>query len=136
MTKARGKKTFQAPYTKTEIQPGWYPHKGATYSAKPTRTVQDLASQTDINIIMRNQAITGTVPGAPRQPIYGDFSEIPTDLRGMIEISRSVNQLLYKLPPELQGMDRNEILSLTPEQLAEKLKKPAPNPEDKKDDVK
>lgn len=115
---------------------GWYPHKGATRSTKPSLTEQSMANETDINIIMKNQNITGFVPGPAKPPVFGDFSELPTDLKGFINMGRSLSVLVNRLPPELRGMKRDELLKLTPEELAKKLEKPADPPAPPKDEPK
>lgn len=130
MTKQR---YIPAVSKETATRKGWYPHKNATRSTKPSLTTQDLANETDINIIMKQQHITGFVPGPAKPPVYGDFSQLPTDLKGFISLGRSLNTLMTRLPPELQGMKREELLALTPEQLAKKLEKPATPPATKKE---
>lgn len=111
---------------KTDGAPkGWYPHKGATRSTKPSLTEQSMANDTDINIIMRAQHITGYAPGSAKPPVYGDFSELPRDLKGFINLGRSLSVLVNRLPPELRGMKRDELLALTPAEIASKLEKPA-----------
>lgn len=91
--------------------------KGRTTNDDPTMTDQSQASETDLNIIMKRYGTTGTVPGAPGEPLYGDFTNLPTDLRGMIEESRSVQKRRDQLPAELKAMPIEELLALTPEQL-------------------
>lgn len=112
------------------------PERRAATNTTPkgkTKTAQDLARDTDINIINKRFQTTGMLPAAPKEPMYGDFTEIPKDLRSMIELGRSLTQLMHNLPPQLKGLSKPEILALTPEQLREKLTPPAPPPEAKKE---
>lgn len=99
---------------------------GTTINEEPTMTDQSAAEGTEINVILKQFGITGQAPGNARQPLYGDFTGLPTDLRGYIEQSRSIEELQAKLPDELKGMNPEELLSLTADELADKLKKPEP----------
>lgn len=100
-----------------------------TINNKPSLTEQSGAKETDINVIVKRFIDTAQAPGSTQPPIYGDFSEIPTSLREVIERGRSIQQLMRQLPPQLKGMSKEEILALTPEQLTEKLTpKPPENP--------
>lgn len=102
-------------------------------NTEPTMTDQSAASQTDLNIIMTQFLKTGTSPSTS-QPVYGDFSELPNNLRDAIEQARSVSRIRSQLPPQLREMPVEDILSLTPEQLGDILTpaqpdKPADNTE-------
>lgn len=70
--------------------------------------------------------ISGTVPGAPLDPIYGDWTNLPTDLRGFIEASRSLETLRKNLPEKLQAMKTEELLGMNAQQLADLLKPATP----------
>lgn len=98
----------------------------AFHNTTPTMTDQSAAATTDLNVIVNQFLKTGQSPnrGNPR---YGDFSQLPTDLRGMIETSRSVAKLRRALPEQLKELPMEELLGLTPEKLAEML---APKPVD------
>lgn len=97
-----------------------------TRSTQETLTDQSAAKSTDINVIVKQFRIAGTAPGPAVEPMYGDFSELPGDLREMIETSRTIKERRRQLPPELREMPIEELLTLTPEQVSEKLKKPEP----------
>lgn len=97
-----------------------------TKNTDPTMTDQAAANETDINVIVKKFAVHGQVPGASGQPMSGDFTQIPTSLREMIEKTREVADLRKKLPPELRSMTMPELLALTPEQLKNKLTPPEP----------
>lgn len=105
--------------------------KAARYtSTKPTLTDQSAAQTTDLNVIVNQFLRTGQSPnkGNPR---YGDFSGLPTDLRSMIETSRSVNNLRRNLPPQLKDLAVEKLLALTPDDLAKILAPPPPKEENK-----
>lgn len=83
----------------------------------PTKTEQSGARETDINVIIGKFKISGRVPAPAGDPIYGDFTTLPGDLRGMIEEAKSIKDRRTKLPPELRDMPIEELLSLTPDKL-------------------
>jgi len=57
-----------------------------------------MARDTDLNIIVEKFKITGRVPSAQQQPIAGDFTNLPDDLRGFIETAKSIKDCRAKLP--------------------------------------
>lgn len=106
-------------------------------SAKPTLTDQAGANDTDINVIVKKFTISGQAPGTTKEAVFADFTEMPTNLRDMIEAGRSLQRELGKLPQQLRDLSVDELLSLTPEAVAQKLAPPAPAPaEPKKEEIK
>jgi len=105
--------------------------KAAAYhSDKPTLTDQSAAQFTDLNVIVNQFLRTGDSP-SKGNPRYGDFTNLPQDLRSMIDSSRSVNHLRRNLPPQLKDMPLEKILAFTPDQLAQILAPPPAKEEDK-----
>lgn len=105
------------------------------FSTKPTKTDQSQAANTDINIIVTQFLRTGQAPEGAT-PIYADFTQLPEDLRGFIEMGQNKQALIDSLPEQLKGLTYEELFALTPEQITAKLK-PADKPADKpKDDTK
>lgn len=102
--------------------------KARTITRKPSLTDQSQARDTDINIIVGRYLKTGTAPGAGQQPIYGDYSNLPTDLRGFLETSRTLHAHRHKLPEPLKNMTVEEILALTRDELTNILTPPATTP--------
>lgn len=103
--------------------------KSRTRSTRPTLTDQSQARETDINVIVKRYGIgNGQAPGRAGEPMYGDFTQLPDDLRGFIETARTIEQHKRNLPKELRDMAVHDILALTPEQLTAKLTPPAPTP--------
>lgn len=98
--------------------------KGRTLNTEPTMTDQSQASETDLNVIMRKYGVSGRVPATTAQPMYGDFTNLPTDLRDMIETSRTIKEKRSQLPKELREMPIEELLALTPEELTTILTPP------------
>lgn len=95
-----------------------------TRSTMETATDQSEASNTDINVVIGYMLKTGQPPGDAK-PMYGDFTELPTDLRGFIEMARSMNRHRNRLPEKLRNMSVADLTALTREQLGEILKPPA-----------
>jgi len=106
----------------------------AKYSnTEPSMTDQSLAASTDINIIVTQFIRTGQAPPTAKTPFYGDFTDLPEDLRGFIELGRTKQTLINSLPEQLHDLTLQELMSMTNEQLTAKLQPPN-KPADKKDD--
>lgn len=93
-----------------------------TWPDPKSATDQSQANETDINVIVGKMGISGTVPGAPMEPIYGDWTQFPQDLREYIETARTIDSLREKLPEQLKNKKTEELIAMTPETLAELLK--------------
>lgn len=89
----------------------------------PTMTDQSQAANTDLNVIV-NQFLKTGQSASKGNPIYGDFSQLPTNLRDAIDQARSVQHLRRTLPPQLRDMDAAELLTLTPEDITRILTPP------------
>lgn len=103
-----------------------------SYNDEPTMTDQSQAASTDINIIVTQFLRTGQGPGGIN-PIYGDFTQLPEDLRGFIEMGRSITTLRGALPEQLQGLDPRELFAMTNEQITAMLKPPEQPKEEPKE---
>ncbi len=86
-----------------------------------TKTDQSSAATTDINVIVKQAAIHGTAPGSKNPPIYGDFSQLPDNLRDMIELGRSMEGHKNSLPHALQSMTIEELVNSNPQHLAQRM---------------
>lgn len=95
----------------------------------PSMTDQSLAKETDMNVIVSRFQTTGMVRGAPNQPISGDFSRLPNNLRDLIHMGKRLTKLRLSLPKELENLSNEELMALTPEQLRVKLTPPAKQPD-------
>lgn len=102
--------------------------KAATVTSRPSKTDQSQARETDINVIVRRYGIHAQAPGSSREPMYGDFSGLPTDLRGFIEMAQELDVHRDRLPPSLRDVPIEELISMTPDQLTAILTPPAPPP--------
>lgn len=108
----------------------WAKNKAAAVYIEKGKSLTDqgAARETDINVIVNRFTRTGMVPTTRRDPMYGDWTHFPPDLRGVIELARSGEEHRKNLPEALRGMSLEELANLTPEQLKEKL---TPAPTDK-----
>lgn len=104
-----------------------------TFNREPTMTDQSQAENTDINVIVNQFLKTGQVQQGAT-PIYADFSELPDDLRGFIEVGRSIGRLEGELPEQLRGIPVHELVTMTNEQLLAKLAPPDKTADKQKDD--
>lgn len=94
-----------------------------TRPKKPTLTDQAGAKDTDINVIIKQFTQHGQLPQGP-EPMYGDFTNLPTDLRGFIDLGRSLKTNRDKLPAALKDMNVDALLALTPAQITTILTPP------------
>lgn len=107
--------------------------KRAIYEdTSPTKTDQAAASSSDINIIVGQQLITGYAPGAPKPPMYDDFTNFPNDLREALENARGLTALRGRLPPQLSNKTLDELLRLTTEDITNILTPPPQQPPEPK----
>lgn len=102
--------------------------RARTENHEPSMTEQSGARETDINVIVKRFAVTGQTPGSPTPPITGDFSDLPTDLRGFLDTARSLRENQYKLPDQLRNIPLEQLLAMNPKEIANILKPPAPAP--------
>lgn len=110
--------------------------KAKYFNTAPTKTDQAGADATNINIIVGQQLTTGYAPGAPKPPMYEDFTQFPEDLREALEKSREVRRIRDRLPPQLKERTIEELVTLTPNDLTNILKPPVTPPEQQKDEPK
>jgi len=105
-----------------------------TVNNKPTLTDQSAAKETDRTNIVNRIKVHGQYLGSSKEPIYGDFTRIPHNLRDLLNLVRNKGKLRASLPPELRERSLDELLALTPAQL-EKILTPPPKPDgEKKED--
>lgn len=105
---------------------------GVTFNDQPSLTDQSQAEETNLTRLVARFGISGAINGNPATPMYGDFSNLPEDLRGFIETSRTLEDRRLQLPEALRNIPLEELIYMTPEALAEKLK-PAEQPKPTED---
>lgn len=93
-----------------------------SYNYEPTMTDQSQRDQTDINVVMRNHAISGMVQGPKHPPMYEDFAALPEDLRGFLDMGRELQQHRVNLPEALKHLDDAQLLTADPRELAKIIK--------------
>lgn len=107
-----------------------------TVNNEPTMTDQAAAKDTDINRIVASYKVTGQMPQAAAQPVYADFSELPDDLRGMMETAKQLRQHMDKLPPQLRNLGPEQLLALKGDDLKRILTPPVKQTDEKKGEQK
>jgi len=99
----------------------------AFHNTDPSETDQSGGDDTDVNVIVKRYGVYGTVPSGMKQPQFGmDMSEIPLDLRDMIESARSLERLRGELPESLRALNVEDLITMTPEAIAGILNPPIP----------
>lgn len=101
-----------------------------TVNNDPTETDQSGAAETDLNVILKRYAQSGTIQSHGLPPMYEDWTELPEDFRGFIHKARELGALQDKLPAQLRNLPTEALLALTREQLSTILTPPA-QPTDK-----
>lgn len=100
--------------------------KARTVNNEPTQTEQSDANETDLNIILKRYAQSGTVQSHGKDPMYMDWTQYPEDLRGFLEAKRDMEKARLELPKELRDIPTEELIYMTPEAINAKLPKPKP----------
>lgn len=101
----------------------------ATVNAEPSETDQSGADDTNINVIVKRYGVYGTTPSGMKPPTFGsDYTEIPTDLRDCIEAARMLEIYRGELPSALRALNIDDLLTMTPQAIADILAPPAPTP--------
>ena len=89
----------------------------------PSMTVQSMAEDLDLNIVMKRFGVTGKLPENPRIPSYGDFSDV-FDFRTAQEAVIAAQRGFDDLPHELRSRFGND-----PQALLEFVSNDANRPE-------
>lgn len=96
----------------------------------PSMTDQSAAKDTDVNVIIKSYQVHGQMPGTTQQPLYGDFTQLPADLRGFIDMGEQLQEQRKSLPDALRNMPLEELLALQPDEIKRILTPPATPPVD------
>lgn len=73
----------------------------------PSLTVQSMAEDADLNVIMHRFGITGRFPDNPRVPVYADFSEV-TDFRSALAAVEAARAAFMEYPASLRARFDND----------------------------
>jgi len=88
----------------------YVPHDPMDYALfcdDPSLTRQEFAEEADINSIMAKYQKTGLVPGTDRQPMYGDFADLPSYMEAQ-EIILRADAAFSALPAEVRRRFDND----------------------------
>lgn len=81
--------------------------EAATIPVGESLTVQSQTEDTDINVLMMRQGITGVWPTNPRLPEYGDFTEV-RDFRSALEAVRAGAEAFNAYPAHFRARFQND----------------------------
>lgn len=73
---------------------------------EPTLTIQSMAEDADINVLMTRYGLTGKFPEHNRLPTYEDYGEI-FDFRSAVEAIQKAQAMFLEYPPSLRGRFEN-----------------------------
>ena len=69
----------------------------------PSKTQQQFKEECDVNNILRNYVSTGVLTHVnEREPIYGDFTEVPKDYGEMINLIHESEEKFASLPSDIR----------------------------------
>lgn len=88
------------------------------FGDEPSRTKQEFLEASDINNIMKRYQVTHLVPQLQRQPMYGDFTALPSYQETLNSIIR-VQQAFAALPSSVRDRFYND-----PDRFIEFITKP------------
>lgn len=94
-----------SPFT---IDPDKHAAKHAIIFKDKSLTVQADAEAADINNIVRNFGLTGGLPYGNLQPIYDDFSQMPTDYHTALSFIREADSAFLELPAQVRSRFDND----------------------------
>jgi len=97
-----------------------------TRTTEPSMTDQSAADSTNVNVILKNakfgQLEVGK--GAATPPMYEDTTNLPEDLRDMMELARQLPGYIGQLPTELRDIPLDVLMNMTPEDIRTRLTPP------------
>lgn len=97
-------------------------------NTEPSKTDQSQARDTDVNHIIQQFKRSQIAPQQHDPGFYADLLDTPEDLRGVIEMSRSVHTIRKRLPAALREKPIEELLMLSEEDIKRIVAPPAPSP--------
>lgn len=112
---------FHKPWTPTAAEPlhDFYGRNGLPRSATdtvtlgPSMTRQEFATDCDINVLMdryQNQDI-GSIMRASQEPVYVDFTMMPDDLMGTLQLMREAENAFMTLPAQVRREFDNDAVA-------------------------
>lgn len=79
---------------------------------EPSMTEQHFKDECDINNIVKSFQATGVLPQGNREPLFGDFSEFPTDLQSSQQYFDDAAARFMELPATLRREFDNDPVKL------------------------
>lgn len=70
-------------------------------------TIQSMAEDADINVLMARFGLTGRMPADPRVPMFGDFSDVG-DYRSALHAVMDASDRFMELPAKLRQRFNND----------------------------
>jgi len=83
----------------------------AQLPGEPLATQQQFKNEVDVNTIVRRFGVTGNLPQANMQGVYGDFAGIE-DFEGAVAKVRDARERFYRLPPDIREHFNNSPAEL------------------------
>lgn len=77
------------------------------FTGQESLTVQSMAEDADINVMMDRYGITGKMPLNPRVPMYGDFTEV-NDYQSALNALMAANNSFMSLPAKVRARFNND----------------------------
>lgn len=87
------------------------PDKGIVFD-EPSMTEQHFKDECDINFIVKRFEETGILPEGNRQPLFGDFTDFPTDLASSMAKYNEAQERFMELPANLRKEFDNDPVKL------------------------
>lgn len=72
------------------------------------RVASEFRDECDINLILNKYASTGVVPVNHKSPMYGDFTNVPTDLLDAAAMVQEVQAMFAELPSAVRKRFAND----------------------------
>lgn len=77
-----------------------------SFVGQESLTIQSMAEDADINVLMKRFGLTGTMPSNPRVPMFGDFTGI-TDYQDALNAVSAAYDGFMELPAKLRARFNN-----------------------------
>lgn len=81
--------------------------ESAIESGGASLTVQSMAEDADINVIVKRFGLTGRLPEDPRVPTYGDFTGI-SSYRDALEVVMAADSAFMEFPADVRARFGND----------------------------
>lgn len=76
------------------------------FNDQPSLTVQSMAEDADLNVLMRRFGLTGVMPSSPYLPTYGDFTHVG-DYQSALHAVMEADASFMALPADMRARFEN-----------------------------